>query len=100
MPTTMTAGPSTNSTPTASPVKYPHHGPRAARTNAYGPPAYGIIVDISEMEYVMPTYMAATMTVAIAKPPKPPSASPKFHPKKSPEITAPTPSANRDQKPA
>ena len=48
----------------------------------------------------MPTYMVATMTVAIASPPNPPSASPKFQPKKSPEITAPTPSAQSDQNPA
>ena len=37
---------------------------------------------------------------AISKPPKPPARSPKFHPKKSPEMTAPTPSAHRWNTPA
>ena len=48
----------------------------------------------------MPTYMAATMAVAIAMPPNPPTPSPKFHPKKSPDMTAPTPSAHSDPAPA
>ena len=34
--------------------------------------------------------------VAISSPPKPPAARPKFQPKKSPEMTAPTPSAQSD----
>ena len=33
----------------------------------------------------------AVMSVATSSPPKPPAASPKFQPKKSPEMTAPTP---------
>lgn len=35
-------------------------------------------------------------TVAISRPPKPPAAMPKFQPKKSPEMTAPTPSAQSE----
>ncbi len=36
------------------------------------------------------------ITVASKSPPKPPAAKPKFQPKKSPEITAPTPRAQSD----
>ena len=48
----------------------------------------------------MQTYMIAMMPVATSMPPKPPEASPKFQPKKSPEMTAPTPSAQSDHTPA
>ena len=48
----------------------------------------------------MPRYIAATTAVAIARPPKPPASSPKFQPKKSPEMTAPTPSAHSGHAPA
>ncbi len=44
--------------------------------------------------------MTAMIAVAAAKPPKPPALNPKFQPKKSPEITAPTPSAQSDHTPA
>ncbi len=44
--------------------------------------------------------MTVMIRVAIRRPPKPPEVSPKFQPKKSPEITAPTPSAQSDQTPA
>jgi hypothetical protein len=40
------------------------------------------------------------ISVAISRPPKPPAPSPKFQPEKSPEMTAPTPSAQSDQTPA
>jgi hypothetical protein len=40
------------------------------------------------------------ITVATSRPPKPPASRPKFHPEKSPEMTAATPSAQSDQTPA
>ena len=40
------------------------------------------------------------MPVATKSPPNPPTESPKFHPKKSPEMTAPTPNAQSDHIPA
>src|SRR5947209_14211923 len=47
------------------------------------------------MEKQSPAYIAVITTTAISMPPKPPAARPKFQPKKSPEITAPTPMAQR-----
>ena len=55
---------------------------------------------ISAMLKQRPAYITVITRVAISRPPKPPAASPKFQPKKSPEITAPTPSAQRDHTPA
>src|SRR4051812_6025098 len=47
----------------------------------------------------MPQQRAAKRTVITARPasmpPKPPAGSPKFQPKKSPEMTAPTPRAHK-----
>jgi hypothetical protein len=43
-----------------------------------------------------PMYITVMITVAMNRPPKPPAARPKFQPKKSPEITAPTPKAQRE----
>jgi hypothetical protein len=48
----------------------------------------------------MQTYITAIRRVAIARPQNPPAASPKFQPKKSPEMTAPTPSAHKSTQPA
>ena len=39
-------------------------------------------------------------TVAMNMPPQPASPMPRFHPEKSPEMTAATPSAQSDQAPA
>lgn len=44
--------------------------------------------------------MIVITPVAISSPPNPPSNSPKFQPKKSPEMTAATPRAHNDQAPA
>jgi hypothetical protein len=44
--------------------------------------------------------MTVMMSVATSSPPNPPAVRPKFQPKKSPEMTAPTPSAHSDQAPA
>ena len=56
--------------------------------------------DISAMLKQRPTYITVITSVAMASPPKPPAARPKFQPKKSPEITAPTPSAQSEPTPA
>ena len=53
--------------------------------------------DISAIEKQSPAYITVMIPVATSIPPKPPEARPKFHPKKSPLITAPTPSAQSDQ---
>ena len=52
---------------------------------------------ISAMLKQSPAYISVITAVAISRPPKPPAARPKFQPKKSPEMTAPTPSAHSDQ---
>ena len=41
--------------------------------------------------------MMVMMTVATNMPPQPPTLKPRFQPEKSPEITAPTPSAHNDE---
>ena len=56
--------------------------------------------DISAMLWQSPMYMIVMNTVAIASPPNPPVNRPRFQPKKSPEMTAATPSAQSDQTPA
>ena len=48
----------------------------------------------------MHVYITAMSTVAIISPPQPPSASPKFQPAKSPEITYATPRPARSTQPA
>ena len=47
------------------------------------------------MEKQRPAYIAVMMMSAISMPENPPAMSPKFQPKKSPEITAATPSAHK-----
>ena len=44
--------------------------------------------------------MMAMMMVATNMPPQPPTAKPRFQPEKSPEMTAPTPSAHSAKTPA
>ncbi len=60
----------------------------------------GSAADISPMENSIPKYMMITTTVAIRRPPHPASWMPKFHPEKSPEMTAATPMPQSPQKPA
>ena len=100
MPTTMTAGVNTYSIFSASPVMYAPQGPIAERAKEYAPPVCGSAAAISAMLKQSPAYITVMIVVAARSPPKPPAARPKFHPKKSPEITAPTPSAQRDHTPA
>jgi hypothetical protein len=61
------------------------------------PPAWGNAGDMSAMEKHSPRYMAVIAMTASSMPPKPPEASPKFQPKKSPEMTAPTPMAQSEK---
>src|ERR671918_298989 len=95
----MTAGVTTYSIVSATPVVKPPHGPIAERPNEYAPPVWGRAGDISAIEKQRPKNMIVMNTVATRRPPNP-YASPKFQPKKSPEITAATPSAHSDQTPA
>ncbi len=97
MPTTITAGVRMYSMFSARPVTYAPHGPIADRAKLYAPPACGSAGDISAMLKHRPRYMTVMIAVAISRPPNPPSRSPYCQPKKSPEITAPTPSAQSDQ---
>src|SRR5687767_458765 len=83
----------------ATPVVKPPHGPIAERAKEYAPPVWGRAGDISAIEKHRPKYMIVTKIVAIRSPPNP-YASPKFQPKKSPEMTAATPSAQSDHTPA
>jgi len=50
MPTTMTAGVTTYSMVSATPVVNPPHGPIAERANEYAPPVWGSAGDISAIE--------------------------------------------------
>ena len=52
------------------------------------------------MVKTMQTYITAINTVLIARPQNPPCSKPVFQPAKSPEITAPTPSAHNRIQPA
>ena len=61
---------------------------------------WGSAGDISAMLKHRPTYITVMMPVATSSPPKPPAARPKFQPKKSPEMTAPTPRAQSEPTPA
>ena len=83
----MAAGAMAYSMRMAVPVANPPNGPSARRANVYRRPATGRADDISAMPSTMARYIAAITTAAISRPPNPPSASPKFHPAKSPEIT-------------
>ncbi len=65
---------------TAVPVANPPHGPSARRAKVYLPPAAGSAEDNSAMLSTKARYIAAITTAAIANPPKPPRASPKFQP--------------------
>ena len=67
------------------------------RANEYAPPACGSAGDISAIEKQSPMYITVMISTASSMPPKPPAVSPKFHPKKSPEMTAPTPIAHKLQ---
>ena len=71
----------------AKPVKYPPAGPITCLAKLYPPPAAGIAADISAKDSTKQIYIIAIKTAAIAKPPHPASAIPKFQPAKSPEIT-------------
>ncbi len=90
----------TYSIDSASPVMTPPHGPSAARAKEYAPPVCGIAALISPIEKNIVKYMTMTITVAIAIPPKPASAVPRFQPENSPEMTAATPMPQMPQKPA
>ena len=79
----------------ASPVIYPPHGPMAVLANEYAPPVCGNAGDISAIEKQRPAYIAVMMIRAVSMPEKPPAMSPKFQPKKSPEMTAATPRAHK-----
>ena len=94
------AGARTYSMRIAVPVRKPPHGPSARRAKPYPPPAVGRIEDSSASENTMQTYMMPIRTVAIASPPKPPSARPKFQPEKSPETTYATPRPVSSSQPA
>ena len=71
----------------ASPVKYPPAGPITCLAKLYPPPAAGIDADISANDKTKQKYIIAIKPAAIANPPQPACAIPKFHPAKSPEIT-------------
>ncbi len=73
MPTTITAGVSTYSMFSASPVTYAPQGPIAERANEYAPPVWGRAGDISAMEKQRPRYITVISTVAIGRPPNPPA---------------------------
>jgi hypothetical protein len=96
----MTAVVATYSMVSASPVMNPPHGPIAARAKEYAPPVWGIAEAISPIENNIPKYMIVTTMNAIVIPPKPAKSRPKFHPEKSPEMTAATPSPQSPQTPA
>ncbi len=87
MKTTIAAGAIAYSMRIAVPVAKPPSGPSARRAKPYPPPAVGIVEDSSARAKTMHVYMIAMKMVAISRPPQPPSASPKFQPAKSPEIT-------------
>ncbi len=83
----MAAGAMAYSIKIAVPVANPPKGPKARRANPYPPPAVGIIEESSASPKTIAVYIVAMSSVAISSPPHPPSASPKFHPAKSPEMT-------------
>ena len=99
MKNTTTAGVSTYSMFSATPVTKPPHGPIDERANEYAPPVCGSAGDISASEYVRPRYITVMMTVARNIEPQP-KARPKFQPENWPEMTAPTPSAQSEKTPA
>ena len=76
-------------TPTISPPQ----SPKARQAQAVVPRGEGMAALSSASEKQRPTYMAHTSTVATSMPPVPPVTSPHCQPKKSPEMTAPTPIA-------
>ena len=83
----MAAGAMAYSMRMAVPVANPPSGPSARRANPYPAPATGMAVAISASPKTMQVYIVAISAVAISRPPQPPSASPKFQPAKSPEMT-------------
>ena len=87
MKVTIAAGAIAYSIRIAVPVAIPPSGPSARRAKPYPPPVTGIADDSSASPKTMHVYMVAIRIVAISRPPQPPSASPKFQPAKSPEIT-------------
>ena len=91
MNTTIAAGAIAYSIRIAVPVRNPPQTPSARRAKPYPPPAVEIVDDSSASAKTMQVYIVAIRTVAISRPPQPPSASPKFHPAKSPEMTYATP---------
>ena len=91
MNTTIAAGAIAYSIRIAVPVRNPPQTPSARRAKPYPPPAVEIVDDSSASEKTMQVYIVAIRITAISRPPQPPSASPKFHPAKSPEMTYATP---------
>jgi hypothetical protein len=91
MKMTIAAGATAYSIRIAVPVANPPRGPNARRAKPYPAPATGSAEDSSARPSTMQVYMSAIRTVAISRPPQPPSASPKFQPAKSPEMTYATP---------
>ena len=87
MNTAIAAGAMAYSMRIAVPVAKPPSGPSARRAKPYPAPATGRAEAISASPNTMQVYMVAIRAVAMARPPQPPSASPKFHPAKSPEMT-------------
>ena len=67
----------------AVPVAKPPHGPSVRRAKVYPPPAAGRADDSSAIPRTIAKYIAAMTTPAISRPPKPPSARPKFQPEQS-----------------
>ena len=96
----MAAGAIAYSIRIAVPVANPPKGPNALRAKPYPPPAVGIVEESSASPKTMAVYMVAIRSVAMSIPPHPPSASPKFHPAKSPEMTYATPSPASSSQPA
>jgi hypothetical protein len=72
----------------------------AALANEYAPPVCGIAADISPMLNSMPKYMITTMPKAMTIPPQPEVDNPRFHPEKSPEMTAAIPRPQSPHTPA
>jgi hypothetical protein len=87
MKVAMAAGATAYSMRTAMPVAKPPSGPRARRANPYPAPAVGSVEDISARPNTMHVYMMPMRMKAMSRPPHPPSASPRFQPEKSPEMT-------------
>jgi len=69
--------------------------PSQCGAKEYAPPVCGNAGDISAIEKQSPKYIAVMTMRAMSMPENPPAVRPKFQPKKSPEMTAATPRAQR-----